>query len=752
MKTLSRILTMCLFVAPMVSVDAWGVVATTSGHNLTAYNPSEVHNNQWATLSNGRGDMAAPTAKADFGNCNSVILRCAQPKCGNGGCTDLNVATAIVAGCVQSNEGCKQYGNELVSYMAAQMVASSTAKANAQKAAAEAAAAAQNTQSEQTAQQIALMQQQMQQQMAQMQQQMAQQNAQTQQQLQDALSQQREQNAAALESMKTAATPAVSASAPTPVAETKSDTNLTPAQTEAIQKGISDEVLERQKITGQIMTLIENADTSLAGVKKAMNNAFEYAGCDARGNGCSGPKRVKKFRELALDFIDPYDNVADQIYDALDTAQLVGVDITPIYMMLNNSCKEWGSFLCPHMQNGQVFYKENGTPEVCAVTTQLVSEPVSSLAGTTFRWVQKTEKSNCRDCTLNRKLSSNEDIYAGWVNFDADVSGANNVVVACSSGLLESNSFFKRRAKHKNGAGLVDIDFIDRWLSQVEPNSPKNIKSKNNKITDYCFGDSEQEKVLKTASLSKTVFVKSSKTGEHLCVKDIGSTDYDEECPYINPIYAICDTHVYNAGNESNSSSSSARDAVREIIGLKTTVLAQQMYKQYEYLAATLRRLKTHLEKAVFSADLQAAGAKSENGGSSSESGGFSQYTNKNESIYLAGAGNCYTGDTESALNCLQTNLRTIQDSIKQRKKACQQLVATVLAAKDIFESIPDKDGNAGDVVKPTTSCDNFKDVSKCSSSTDEAQMRTCMNGLIMNISTARQAVERNRNSYRYGR
>lgn len=829
MKTLSRILTMCLYVAPLACVNAWGVVATTDGHNLTAYHPSDVGNNQWATLSNGRGDMPAPKAKADFGNCNSIILRCAQPKCRNGGCVDANVATAIVAGCVQSSESCKQYGNELVSFMSAQMVATSTAKANAQQASAAAAAAAQTAQSEQTSQQLAQMQQQMQQQMAQMQQQMAEQNAQTQQQLQNALAKQQEQNAAALEDIKNAATPApVQVQAPT-TAQTSdsSDPNLTAAQKEAIEKGITDDVLERQKITGKIMTMIENADTSLAEVKKSMTAAFEYAGCDARGNGCLGPKRVKKFRELALDFIDPYDNVADQIYDALDTAQLVGVDITPIYMMLNDSCKEWGYFLCPHMQNGQVMYKENGTPEVCPVTMsyQTVSiQPIQNFAFATVTpgfveansqlnfnpnfsltdyyaqqtsrstyntltspYIQNrgsasnslfntpsfnvqpfmvgipaTDRTKCRPCTLNKKLTSHDEIYAGWVDFEADVSSANNVVVACASGLLESSKFFQRRAKRKNGAGIVDIDFLDRWLSQVEPNSRNSINdTEKNDIRDYCYND-KQEQVLRAASLSKSV---STKSGETLCVDKIGSTRYDEECPYINPIYAICDTHVFNKGEVTNSTNSSTRDKVHEIVALKTTVVAQQMYKQYEYLAATLRRLKTHLEKAVFSADVQMSGAKS--GGEDSESSWAVTNSQKSEGIYLSGAANCYAGDTNAMLECLRSNLSTILGAIKtQKKKACQQLVSTVAAASDIFASIPDKDGKFGTAVTLTPNCKDFAETNDetkenkqkakkpediCKSVTEE-DIRKCVNGLTVNISSAKNAIENNRNrSYRGG-
>ena len=206
MKSLSRILTVCLCCVP--TFGAVANIATTSGSNLTAYNPSNSYNNQWATVSNARYD-GNTTAKVDFGNCNAVVLRCAQPKCNNGGCVDASVAAAIVEGCVKSNSKCKQYGDDLVNYMTAQLVASSNAKLNQQqmeleqaRLAAGAQAAANSAQSEQISQ--------MQNQMYQMQQQMAQQQAESAQQLQEALAQQAAQSAAAIENMKTAATEAES--------------------------------------------------------------------------------------------------------------------------------------------------------------------------------------------------------------------------------------------------------------------------------------------------------------------------------------------------------------------------------------------------------------------------------------------------------------------------------------------------------------------------------------------------------------
>ena len=133
MKNLSRILTTLLCFVPLGYANAVGSVATNAGSNLTAFNPSNSYNNQWASATNGRYDNAPTTStKVNFGNCNAVVLRCAQPKCKNGGCADASIASQIVAGCVNSNEKCKQYGDELVSFMAAQLVAESNVKIKVQ--------------------------------------------------------------------------------------------------------------------------------------------------------------------------------------------------------------------------------------------------------------------------------------------------------------------------------------------------------------------------------------------------------------------------------------------------------------------------------------------------------------------------------------------------------------------------------------------------------------------------------------------
>jgi len=692
MKGLSRILTVLFCCAPFAYAGAAGTVASTAGSNLTAFNPSNANNNQWAMLSNGRYDTNV-SAKADFGNCNAVILRCAQPKC-SGGCTEASVAAAIVKGCVQSNPSCKQYGDDLIEYMTAQLVASSNAKVNEQNAAVAEAAAQQSQQQ----------MQQMQYQMQQMQQQMAQQQAESQQQLQDALAQQAAQNQAALESMKAAATEAAK----------ENEAGISAYQQEAIDRGISEDVLTRQTITGQIMTEIENAETSLKEVKSAMNTAFEYAKCDARGNSCSGPMRVKKWRELAREFSDPYNNTIDKIYDALMVAQTVGVDLSQIYMMLNNSCNQWGQYLCPQMTNGQIVYPstengQKGTPQVCSdgatSDTLLQCElqcvpPVINVNGqrdateqAKFEGCRKAcgvlRQQNCQPCTLIKVLTeSTEDkdaVYEGWVNAEKSTDAGNTTVVACASGALDSAKLFARRTRTKNGANLVDMDMLELWLDQIGPDKEYNGEPAPQ---SYCYHNANDKDALRKSTLSKTVDINKMycnfTNGECSTVRA-----GDVNASYINPIYAICDTHKYNAGKSWDTTLDSNSIAeVKEIVGLKTTVVSQQMYKQYEYLNATLRRLKTQLEKAALTTKLESAGAKSEDG-SSSSSGGLlgSNSNNDDKTIFLAGANNCSNFmDFDSAYNCLQNNVALIKSNVNTNaKKACQQLQETVKSATSIL-------------------------------------------------------------------
>lgn len=117
---------------------------------------------------------------------------------------------------------------------------------------------------------------------------------------------------------------------------------------------------------------------------------------------------------------------------------------------------------------------------------------------------------------------------------------------------------------------------------------------------------------------------------------------------------ALCSTHAYNIGETKNPSGAD-KELMRDVIAMKTTLITQQMYRQYEQMESMLRRLKTQLEKAVLTTGLEAKGA------SSSSSSSSSSFKSDDRNIHMAGVKNClnYYQDSE-LLKCYADNLNMI--------------------------------------------------------------------------------------------
>lgn len=646
MKPIARFLLVAL---SLVSADtALAVVASTRGNNLTAYNGNSgaVNNNTWNTLMNSRAATSGDAASADFGNCNAIVLRCAQPKCASGGCTDMTVATSIVDGCVRSNEACQQYGSDLVSYIAAQLVANSTAKVNAQNAAAQTAAA--NAVAQQNAQQLQAMQAQMQQ----MQQTMAQQNAETVAQLQSALAQQQEQLAAA----QSAAQPAASSASDD--ADAAPDNGLTAAQNAAAAAGVSADTLAREQITGQIYEKIENSETQMKTLKSTMQDAFTYAGCDASGNNCTGPHRVKAFKQRAMNFFEPYNAVLDEVYDALILAQSVGVDISDIYMMLNGTCNAWAQYMCSegqvmhyttqNCQNGKSVTTDGACITFDKKTNTQKSCSTGLIGGHSCRVGQVVPMSD-GGCQLVKMLTSTEDVRREWLNI-AEGDEHNSIRVGCASEALDNSTLFRNRKKQ----ATIDIETLERIIEQDAPAAFTGDKTPKNNGVIFCQVGDKLQDLQKNATL-KTIpakmCAKLDATGTSLTTDNNATT-----CDYILPQYAMCTTHVYNIGKTANSSVAAERQEMKDVIALKTTIMTQQMKAQYDYLDATMRRLKTQLEKAILTTKLQAAGA-----GTTSDGGTYTSGNTGDKNIYLAGTQNCNNMNTTAEVfTCLRSNYNLI--------------------------------------------------------------------------------------------
>lgn len=425
-------------------------VATTVGSNLTAYNNNTgaINNAMWNSYVNPRANSAATAPTADFGNCNAIILRCAQPKCTNGGCSTMEIARPIVSGCVQSNPSCEQYGTDLIEYISAQLVASSTASAN--QAAADAQVAAAQAAAQQSAQQMAAMQQQM----SQMQQQMQQQSADTAAQIQAAIS-----NVAG----QMQATNAASAAATTTNTANLSAgaVDLSAAQQVAAASGISADLLAREQIAGQILTKIENAEVALKSAKAAMETAFAYAGCNSTGSNCTGPKRVSTFKNKAMQFFDPYNDVLDEVYDALILAQSVGVDITDIYMMLNGTCNAWGQYLCAE---GQVMhYNKTNCPDGKSVAVETNGGTVFGGADCKIGQVVPMSDGGCQ---LIQVLQDDADVQRNWL-YPETGDGGVQVRVGCASEILDNSALFRNRRSQAS----IDIETLQRIIEQDAPSA-----------------------------------------------------------------------------------------------------------------------------------------------------------------------------------------------------------------------------------------------------------------------------------------
>ncbi len=127
----------------------------------------------------------------------------------------------------------------------------------------------------------------------------------------------------------------------------------------------------------------------------------------------------------------------------------------------------------------------------------------------------------------------------------------------------------------------------------------------------------------------------------------------DDNNSYINPTLAICSTHVYNIGNTGNVTTFTERELMNEVVALKTTVVTQQMKKQYDFLEATLRRLKAQLEKSVLQAKLEANGAETSD--------------SKNANNIMQQFENCSAYSLEDAAKCFKRNIDKMQSYINAK-------------------------------------------------------------------------------------
>lgn len=204
--------------------------------------------------------------------------------------------------------------------------------------------------------------------------------------------------------------------------------------------------------------------------------------------------------------------------------------------------------------------------------------------------------------------------------------------------------------------------------------------------------------------------------------------DDADRYPYINASLAMCSTHAYNIGATQNPTDANSRQAMNEVVALKTTVMTQQMYKQYEYLDAMVRRLKTQLEKAILTAKLEAAGAPTKSSATTGNTGSgqsgqalSSAYNCKVESGGFTGVMNCLTRNVNAMSAAVSTNVTQVRKQLDSDIKLFNSYSSFLGANNKIDEIKTDDKG------------DQCKDLSKRSG----RQLQECLDHFRIQISSA---------------
>lgn len=212
----------------------------------------------------------------------------------------------------------------------------------------------------------------------------------------------------------------------------------------------------------------------------------------------------------------------------------------------------------------------------------------------------------------------------------------------------------------------------------------------------------------------------------------------------IVPMLALCSTHVYNLGLTENPTNASDRQLMRDVVALKSTVIMQQMYKQYEYLEATVQRLKTQLEREILTTKFETAGASSSERASSGSS-----LTGNNG---VTGAENCINaGLTKDVMECLSRNLDRITTAINDADiGAAKRQLETDMGVLRMFDRLEKVECEYDEQTATYSApyCEAHKKCTSASKKNNRQEMMECVNTLRVCISLNLEELQRNTNVY----
>jgi hypothetical protein len=213
---------------------------------------------------------------------------------------------------------------------------------------------------------------------------------------------------------------------------------------------------------------------------------------------------------------------------------------------------------------------------------------------------------------------------------------------------------------------------------------------------------------------------------------DAVDSDGENKNDFINRRLALCSVHAYNIGATQNPDNYADRQTMNEVVALKTTIITQQMKKQYDYLETTIKRFKTQLEKAILTAKLEAAGA-----GTGDADKGKSGNVKLGES--------CMGKNRTDTVYCLRQNYAKMQAAVAAREfgnDLRQQIIADASAIYYMDNKLMVELNDKGEPTS-TRYCSTSQDVNSQTKITD------CMGRLNGAINKLEEGAKTN-NGYMY--
>jgi len=475
----------------------------------------------------------------------------------------------------------------------------------------------------------------------------------------------------------------------------------------AIDRGVPADTIARNTIIGQVMSALDGVTAGMNAMRAVVEDVRTYAGCDHNATNCTGPGRVSVFRQKARPFFEHYDNVLDALESSLITAMSAGVDVTDIYMMLTNACNQWGKYMCNEQNAFPIYFCPNTATGIEWIvdetrTATLDNSHMVCVIGATRPRAVTTRSDiasrqftnpGCTFIQLFRNDQRNE-IQQNWII--AMGGDQTNIRMACmSDGVLQTGIFGRRNRRRVDD---FDIDALELLINQAESPTltPRTSLAEATRPTtptarhfhygaqftagENCAVTPDQITTLETAVQSRSyhnvIHVRSG--GQARTIQQCLDGDMSE-CQ-VNPLFALCNTHVFNIGEADNCVLDAAptgqatataaacnyrhgrgaqrREEMNRVIGLKSTVVAQNLKRQYDFMNATVRQIRTTLQRAVMTAEAEQAGAAA--GGVAGAGGAGGQ-----GGVALTGAQNCFARISQmDRLQCLSQNLGLVTSAM----------------------------------------------------------------------------------------